>query len=362
MEINDIFLLFADVLPKEYHIQNTSHGTNDFREAIFATYEEGVLPAKLNNRLVIKLADNGFTDHEHLLMWERLTLEYRKKGFYCPEYIRTKNNDYPIIQYKEHQCIVYAEESSLYKTADSFEKSAIASSGKYKYLDQALRMNAAIAASHFNFSELPSGYALFDLFDPADLVDEVMGNAQAWQKCVQDFPSRFDTQIQRIWKRWWSNREYLKSRYNELPTSIFQADINSTNILLNENADFVGVLDFNLAGKDTFINYLFREIPYVFGESDSPSIDNEPPKLSIKANNDGATSCIIYAINIIKKIYTFSEAERELALPLYRCIRPLWFTVVERFRKAKTEDDMQNLLDEVEQIQTMEIDFYNLMK
>lgn len=105
MEINDIFLLFADSLPKEYDIKDSSHGEKDFREAVFAIYEEGVLPKKLNNRLVIKLADNEFTDSAHLLMWERLALEYRKKGLYCPEFVRTKNGDYPTVRYKEHDCI-----------------------------------------------------------------------------------------------------------------------------------------------------------------------------------------------------------------------------------------------------------------
>lgn len=361
MEINDILLLFADVAPKEYHTRNTRCEEKDFREVIFATYEDGNLPAKFNNRLVIKLADNGFTDEKRLLMCERLALEYRKKGFYCPAFIRTKNNDYPVVDYKGRRCIVYAEEFSPYKTADSFEKSRILSNGKYNYLDQILRMNAEIAASHFNFSELPSGYVLFDLFDPADSADEVTENAYEWLKCTRSFPDRFETQVRRIWERWQGNREYLKSKYNDLPTSIFQADMNNSNILLKENGDFVGLLDFNLAGKDTFINYLFREIPYIFGSGNGPTAQ-ETNILSIKADNESATARILYAINVVKKIYTFNDVEKELALPLYRCIRPLWFTCIETLRKAQTEDEIQKLLDETEQIQTMEIDFSSLMK
>ena len=211
------------------------------------------------------------------------------------------------------------------------------------------------------FSELPSGYVLFDLFDPADSADEVTDNAYEWLKCTRNFPGRFETQVHRIWERWQGNREYLKSRYNDLPTSIFQADMNSSNILLKENGDFVGLLDFNLAGKDTFINYLFREIPYIFGSGDGPT-DQETEILSIKADNERATARILYAINVVKKTYTFNDVEKELALPLYRCIRPLWFTCIETLRKAQTEDDIQKLLDETEQIQTMEIDFSSLMK
>ncbi len=361
MELNNIFLLFADVPPKEYDIRSTGHGETDFREIIFAKYDQGILPANLKDRLVIKLADNGFTDDKRLLMWERLALEYRKKGYYCPTFIRTRNNDYPIIYYKGRHCIVYAEEFSPYRTAESFEKSRVSSNGKYNYLGRALRMNAEIAAAHFSFSQLPSGYVLFDLFDPADPFDEVTENAYEWLKCAQGFPRRFEAQVRRIWERWCGNRDLLKSKYSHLPTSIFQADMNSSNILLRENGDFAGVLDFNLAGKDTFINYLFREVPYIFGPGNEPP-DGGAEKPSIKADNDSATACILYAIDIVKKVYAFNDAERELALPLYRCIRPLWSTAVEELRKAQTEGDIQALLDETEQIQTMEIDFSSLMK
>ena len=48
--------------------------------------------------------------------------------------------------------------------------------------------------------------------------------------------------------------------YHKLPTSVFSADLNTSNILLDEQGKFVGVYHFNLCGKDVFLNYLFREI------------------------------------------------------------------------------------------------------
>ena len=41
--------------------KNTSHGEQDFREILFVTFTD-------SSRLVIKLADNGFTDEAHLKM------------------------------------------------------------------------------------------------------------------------------------------------------------------------------------------------------------------------------------------------------------------------------------------------------
>lgn len=364
MKIEDIFLLFADEQPISYEVKNTSHGESDFREIVIARWEEGVLSPKGKNRMVIKLAHNGFTDAEHLLMWERLSAEYRKRGFCCPEFIRTRNKEYPRVEYKGHDCVVYAEEFLPYKSPDDFDAAFVSVNGRFKYLDDALRMNSEIAAAHFDFSALPSGYALFERFDPADMTDEVMENAGEWIKYARKLPACFAAQIDRIWERWNANRAYLQSRYDRLPTSIFQADINSSNILLDDDGNFVGVLDFNIAGKDTFINYLFREIPYVF-ENRKWVSNNETGAAgtkTAKTENEIALERIVYAIHAVKKHYRFSDAERELALPLYRCIRPLWYTNVRRLRDARSEEDIQRLLNETEHVQTEKIDFVNLMQ
>lgn len=355
MEIDDIFRFFADHLPVEYEIRNTSHGEDDFREAIITQWENEPRFLQFQNRIVIKLAANDFTDEEHILLWERLTSEYRRMGYYCPEMIRAKGNQYPTVNYKGHTCLVYAEEFSRYKTADKFAPNITLRKGKFTYLDDVLKMNARIAAEHFDFSKLPSGYALFEPFSPADPVDEVMENAQNWQKYALKLPKRFQGQVSRIWERWSENREQLKSMYDRLPTSIFQADVNQTNILLDDGGHFAGVLDFNLAGRDTFLNYLFREIPYVFGRRENGKEEKQ------RSENEIAADRIFYAINVAKKYYHFSSVEKTLALPLYRCIRPLWYTNVERLREAKTEADIQCALDETERIQTQDIDFPTLM-
>ena len=52
--------------------------------------------------------------------------------------------------------------------------------------------------------------------------------------------------------RWKENYDQLKETYYDLPFSVFQADFNDTNVLVDEDGTFVGVLDFNCAGRDTF--------------------------------------------------------------------------------------------------------------
>ncbi len=79
MDIKEIIGLFAEAQPLECEIKNTSHGEDDFRETVILRCEKGVLPAELEDRMVIKLAANGFTDPAHLEMWERLAEEYRRR-------------------------------------------------------------------------------------------------------------------------------------------------------------------------------------------------------------------------------------------------------------------------------------------
>ena len=47
--------------------------------------------------------------------------------------------------------------------------------------------------------------------------------------------------------------------YSLLPTSVFQTDLNLTNLLVNDRGAFMCVYDFNLCGRDDFLNYFMRE-------------------------------------------------------------------------------------------------------
>ena len=80
MDVNYVVGLFSKRIPKNIEIKNTSHGDDDFREALFVDFG--------NEKIVIKLSSNGFTDEKHLILWERIAEEYRSLGYYCPQYIR----------------------------------------------------------------------------------------------------------------------------------------------------------------------------------------------------------------------------------------------------------------------------------
>lgn len=329
-ELVSIFQLFFDELPTNIEIKNTSRGEEDFREAVIATWSSG-------EKYVLKLSYNDFTFPEKIKAWQRCAEEYRKLGYYCPEILASKKGDFPMVSYKEHNCVAYVEEFCKYTVAE--ERCGEASGEKVlfdiKWADAAWMMTAKMAAQYFDFCEYPSGYCLFETFCPSDETDEVLENALEWKEYVDTLPEQFHEQTEQIWKRWNNNRNELGKIYHKLPTSVFQADLNSTNLLLDENGEFVGVFDFNLCGRDVFLNYLFREIHYQY-----------------------ELQYLLDTLRNVSHAYCFSELEKQAAPLLYRCLVPLWFTEIETLKEAgQDERKIQACLNRTEELQTKAIDF-----
>lgn len=337
-ELIDIVYLFFNDLPSGIEIIDTSHGDMDFRETVILEWVSG-------ERKVLKISNNDFTFSEKLYVWKRSGEEYRKCGYYCPEIFCSKNDDFPTVQYKGRYCIVYAEEYSKYHPVEDRDgKMTECSDIAEECRKSAFRMTAVIASKHFDFSEYPSGYCLFEKFCSRDAADEVFDNALEWKKTADKLPEAFHEQTERIWKRWNDNRHKLEAIYNKLPTSVFQADLNLSNLLVDDCGNFQGVFDFNLCGRDVYLNYLFREIWW---------IEDEEAELS-------------YILNELKdacSVYTFTDEEKKAALLIYRHIKPLWFTEVDKLKKAGTDAlAVSKCLDETESKQTREIDFDLYMK
>ncbi|MBR3102285.1 MAG: hypothetical protein IKH46_00535 [Lachnospiraceae bacterium] len=320
--------LFTDKEIKEYTIKDSSHGEKDFRETIFVTDQNGL-------RYIVKVACNTFTTKESVRMWQKCAEEYRLQGYYCPRILTDINGRFPKVNYKGYECVAYAEEYSLYKTAEDFV-------GEKRFRDELYIMTARIAAKRYDYTDIPSAYTLFDLF-PGDEMDEVEQNAVDFRSYCETLPECFIKQAKEIFKRWEDNRKELEKVYHKLPFSVFQADFNDSNVLLDKDGNFVGICDFNLAGRDEFLNYLFREIY-------CGSFEEE-------------LSEILRALKIASDYYRFSNDEIEVAPLIYRCVKPLWYTRVQALKEAKDDTKaIQACLDAMENAQTREIDFEKYMR
>ena len=323
-----IIKLFTAEAVKEYSTKDSSRGDDDFREAIFVTTESG-------KRFVVKAACNSFTTAESISMWQRCAGEYLRLGYYCPQIFASVDGCFPVVGYKGHECTVYAEEYSIYGSADNVPNAK-------PYRDDLYIMTARIAAQKFDYTDIPSAYTLFDLF-PGDERDEVTDNAIDFREYCETLPERFAKQADRMFRRWEENRKELEAVYHKLPFSVFQADFNDTNVLLDKEGRFIGIFEFNLAGRDEFLNYLFREI--------------------IQGSLEEELAEILRALKIAGSYYSFSEDEIKAAPLIYRCVKPLWYTRVYVLKEAKDDPEVIQLcLDEMEYAQTREIDFRSVMR
>lgn len=321
---HSIIKLFTDNPIIDWETINTSHGEEDFREVIIARFADDI-------RLVIKLADNDFTSPEKIKIWQRCAEEYCSLGYYCPAILPSLNGDFPTVRYKGHDCVAYAEECSLYKPVLERESEENCMLNASRYMDDAVIMTAKIAAAKLDLSEYPSGYCLFERFCPSDKNDEVLDVALKWKEYADMLPTQFSEQVQRIWSRWLENRSELEKIYPQLPTSVFQADLNATNLLADENGNFKGMFDFNICGRDVFLNYLFREL-----DCDIPEIR--------------------HALDICRPYYCFSDVERAAATPLYRCLAPLWHTLDDPHKTSIDNAQIQASLDNTERLQNVTIE------
>ena len=139
--------------------------------------------------------------------------------------------------------------------------------------------------------------------------------------------------------------ELFKGTYTEFSPSgkgihiLFRCDRAKLPLQIDENGNFIGVYDFNLSGKDVLLNYLIREIGWQ---------DDETELNIIKS-----------AIDTVGKVYTFSALEKQAAPMLYRCIKPLWYTKIQRLKAAGDDQTaIQACLDKTESMLTKTINFF----
>ncbi len=334
-EFARIFPLFFIAAPVAVQTIDSGHGDSDFRMTFLVETDTNV-------KVVLKLADNDFTFPEKIAVWQRTIEEYRKLGYDCPRILTDRSGRFPVVPYRGHDCTAYAEEFSAYRTAANRDCESTDSALYETYKRDVWHMTAQIAAKHFDYTTYPSAYCLFDTFCPSDKADEVLENALAWKEYADTLPDAFKAQTERIFRVWSENRAALEPVYRTLPTSVFQADLNPTNILLDESGRFVGVCDFNLCGRDVFLNYLMRENFSTFEKE---------------------LAMIRDVLKIVSADYRFSDAEKAAAPMLYRCLKPLSFISLESLKECGTDPQaIRTVLDETEHYLTADIDFRSCME
>ena len=100
------------------------------------------------------------------------------------------------------------------------------------------------------------------------------------------------------------------------------------------------MFDFNLCGRDVLLNYVFREIYWYDDEIEIELMRS--------------------AVAVMSDFYSFSQVEKDTALMIYRCVKPLWYTKLMRLKKAGNDvSAIRTCLEQTRLALTRDIDFFS---
>ena len=324
--------LYYDTEVSDVKTLDLCRGDDDYRKVYIV--DDG------NRKLVIKYLSNTFSDKRRIEGWFKLMDEYRKIGLYCPAIAPNRNGELLHCDTVDgRDFYTYAEEYSAYETAEHI--------GKEKYKDaqghdcftpDVMRSLGKIAAAKLDILDWGSAYCLLEPFCAPDTTDEATECAVAFVNYIRDNIPVFLPRAEALLEMFYKQQEELKIVYSELPTSCFQADLNDSNILLDADNNFVGLIDFNLCGKEPILNYAVREALWgisdnrLFGENDSRLYfyDSDLDELRIKL--------FLENIGYIQEYYEFSKFEKDVFPILFRYMNSFWWFHLDEIKLIKEDE------------------------
>lgn len=330
--------LYYDTEVSDVKTLDLCRGDDDYRKVHIV--DDG------HRKLVIKYLSNTFSDRRRIEGWFALMNEYRKIGLYCPSIVPNLNGELlhcDSIDGRDYY--TYAEEYSIYETAEHI--------GKEKYKDalgndcftpDVMRSLGRIASAKLDILNWASAYCLLEPFCAPDTTDEQTECAVAFVNYVRDNIPEYLSKAEALLDTYYQRQNDLREVYCSLPTSCFQADLNDSNILLDGNNNFVGLIDFNLCGKEPILNYAVREALWsisdnrLFGEKDSRLYfyDEELDNLRIRL--------FLENIGYIQETYSFSPFEKDAFPILFRYINSFWWFHLDEIKLIKDDEDKLNQL------------------
>lgn len=303
MDINSIFNLYDSRQPKQTEYHDSSRGDDDIRKTYIVEYSNG-------EKYAIKVCKNAFTTPVRVKGWAELIEHYNRLNIYCPKIIQNRYGDYTA---QIDGFLVYAEEYMKYQPAAGRNDAA---SGERKYEKQLYESIGLVAANPAPLVPWHTAYCIYDKFDENDKYDENLECAIATRDFYRDNIPKYAPKAEALFREYCRRREKFESVYRLLPKSVFQGDLNSSNILVDRDGSFKGLIDFNLSGTETILNYAFCE-SYGCLEDDS-EIDLLLDSDALK-KRDGHTKL---RLSWIGTRYKFTDFEKEVFNEYYNIVAP----------------------------------------
>ncbi len=316
-------------------------------------------------KFVIKIAANDFTSKERIYGWVEIIAAYRELGCYSPAIRKSVHGNYAeTVRFGGKECVAWEEEYAKYHLRSALEKSVYTDrDGRYVYHDEVLAFLGKVAGKHYDFFPYHSGWTRLEPFGAKEETDEVTECVETFGAMVRERAPGFLPRWERVLGLFEENKRRLAGIYGKLPTSVFQSDHFGDNLLLDQEGHFKGVIDYNLAGKDTAINVFLYTILFGYHYNVPQSRDPEALPEYNGTAQDFMIQSIADALRYLRNFYTFTEAEAKAMLPLYKYVTCIEYRQIEAFRKYQEDEGKLNLLfDRMEYELAREEDpFYDVM-
>lgn len=291
---------------------------------------------KINNQYFLKINNTKAVNEEFLSDIEKLVNRYRSIGVYCPVLYRTKNGELSFgIEKDEIKYSCYVEELApypLYKNQDNID---------YDFKKNVLEHLGKLAHNYTNkhLTKTKSMWTLIEL-GPYDKIDEKQENMDLLIKCLMD--NGYTEISEKLLNLNNKSRDRIKASLSKLPRCVYQGDLNGSNILVDEDNKFKGIIDFNMFGTDVNINCFLNESMYFLEEQDFENLSAEDIFIKMKNIQNSLLSSITanYTLNI-NEIEVVDEYKRIIFASFYPNVL-LWIDLI---TKHKWEEKVLELLN-----------------
>lgn len=302
-DTKEIFTLYGTEKPKQLVVHDSSRGENDIRFIYVIKY-----PNK--EKIVLKVSKNSFTTPERVSGWAQLCKHYNRLGIYCPNIIKNNNNEYCS---EINGFLVYAEEYMKYKPLNDDGRRV---EGEEKHAHELYESIGIVAANPAPLVPWNTAYCLFDKFDESDEFDESLDCAvKVRDFYCKEFPE-LAAYADDVFNEYCRRRDVFEPIYKSLPKAVFQGDINTSNILITKSGYFKGIIDFNLSGTETVLNYAFCE-SFECLNDDSEIVELLDQKALVKRDTITAKR-----LSWIGKYYRFTALEHKVWKDYYNIAAP----------------------------------------
>ena len=292
---------------------NSGYGETDRRHTYLLSFADG-------QRLAVKVCKNLFTTAERISGWKTLCKHHLDLGIYCPQIVDSlEGHSSETVFVEGERFVIYAEEIAKYPSMED-----VSPRPDYESIRPGILKALGILASHpVQLTPWPSVYCLYDTFDPDDETDENYEWARDFCAKVRKEYPQHSAYVDKIWDVFLEKREAFEPIYRRLPKASFQADLNASNLLVNENLEFAGLIDFNLCGTECVL--------YFFMLPDVCSYRLQRDDIEQLNNAEFRKKCDDFFydnLRLISRYYSFTEFERQSFCLCYNTAVPFCYYMI----------------------------------